>query len=691
MPGIASTLAMLVHLLAGASVYANDPTTRACPEWSTLAGLNTFLQLAAEDRVQWCAETMLVRAVEAGLPDFVDAITRCERARVGGPVVIRATWYAYALWRRHDGSSFGHVLEALVSMVQSIYRITSSAAILRDMGAHYSGLATAVNLADRAAILGNAPTFSYVTNGEPTSRPPEQQSEPMSLDLTLRPPAGQRARGPESRSSTNVGVDPPVHDHNPPLHDFLGLSIVPQQPTYPPGDSKPDRQPHLAASRDTHRMITVIRRDQAHQPRQPSPSTHRRYRTMVCVVDKATIEKRLRHNQADLGLVIDALFRRLVDEAAASIWKYTLRDGTQQEQGQLFLDAVAAMIYVRDARLRGQMFVMSESSRAIDNGGLSASLIQFAATELARRLARSGQLLYSQGMDQAFAPRSPTVDTEAERRDLILLGALIGIVDNHKRRVVAGTRLLLPIPLPVVAFRALLMSVPIKATGAEANGTALAAIYRQYCGDRSPVQCKHEKGIDVELVFGSVPGVDYSNADEYLRGLVDLLLQSPAFDAVRQGYRAVARRPSRSNVDRDRQGHLEMHALVIADSVVTCGKLLPFISFNVERRLRRSNATDARMVWSAYHAIRSLSDVECADFVEASTGARCLPLTIDDHSRIKVTVRRSNGISFHTCFRTVEVSNALICAGSSALALHLRYSMRSLLGRGITSASFNDA
>lgn len=157
-----------------------------------------------------------------------------------------------------------------------------------------------------------------------------------------------------------------------------------------------------------------------------------------------------------------------------------------------------------------------------------------------------------------------------------------------------------------------------------------------------------------------------------------------------------------------------MHALVIADSVVTCGKLLPFISFNVERRLRRSNATDARMVWSAYHAIRSLSDVECADFVEASTGARCLPLTIDDHSRIKVglsvlvsayaagltcaapigaqvTVRRSNGISFHTCFRTVEVSNALICAGSSALALHLRYSMRSLLGRGITSASFNDA
>lgn len=587
MPGIASTLAMLVHLLAGASVYANDPTTRACPEWSTLAGLNTFLQLAAEDRVQWCAETMLVRAVEAGLPDFVDAITRCERARVGGPVVIRATWYAYALWRRHDGSSFGHVLEALVSMVQSIYRITSSAAILRDMGAHYSGLATAVNLADRAAILGNAPTFSYVTNGEPTSRPPEQQSEPMSLDLTLRPPAGQRARGPESRSSTNVGVDPPVHDHNPPLHDFLGLSIVPQQPTYPPGSQDgghvsmfPPRPPFYDRRQQTRPSTTSrrvprhapydhshsarpgasasttisfhpqtisyhgVRRRQGDDREAAAPQSGRRTRNRPTNVEQgppttssasSTSPAGLQRTRGDgagqasanplqLGLVIDALFRRLVDEAAASIWKYTLRDGTQQEQGQLFLDAVAAMIYVRDARLRGQMFVMSESSRAIDNGGLSASLIQFAATELARRLARSGQLLYSQGMDQAFAPRSPTVDTEAERRDLILLGALIGIVDNHKRRVVAGTRLLLPIPLPVVAFRALLMSVPIKATGAEANGTALAAIYRQYCGDRSPVQCKHEKGIDVELVFGSVPGVDYSNADEYLRGLVRAIM-----------------------------------------------------------------------------------------------------------------------------------------------------------------------
>lgn len=202
-------------------------------------------------------------------------------------------------------------------------------------------------------------------------------------------------------------------------------------------------------------------------------------------------------------------------------WKYLLKDGSQHEQGQEFLNRVAGMIEQGDERLRGRLFVKSESSSAIDEGGLSASLIQFASAELVVRLGRDGQILYSQSMDRAFVPRSPTIETDDERKHLVLLGALIGIIDNH-RRMGPNRVLWLPIPLPVVAFRALLADGALATiTDDDASGTALAAVYKQYCGDRSPSQCNRDTQVDIVDLFPPVPGYDGDTAaNEYLRGLV---------------------------------------------------------------------------------------------------------------------------------------------------------------------------
>ncbi|SPQ98099.1 unnamed protein product (mitochondrion) [Plasmodiophora brassicae] len=337
-------------------------------------------------------------------------------------------------------------------------------------------------------------------------------------------------------------------------------------------------------------------------------------------------------------------------------WVYTMKDGTRQEQARDFLEQVATMVRNYDSRLRARLIVKSNSSLAIDAGGLSASLIEFASVELADRLGRAGQLLYSHAMDKAFVPRSQTITSNDELIDLRVLGALIGIIGNHRHCMRKRGVMVLPIPLPVVAFRALLRFPLDSVTDLEVNSTALAAIYRQYCGNLSPAECKRDKQVDVDDLFESVPGVDYSNADEYLRGLVRLLLNSPAFGAVSFGCH-ITRSDQWVRVP---ESYRYMYELVVGDPVASMEKL--------GRKLTiRANSASAHS--NVYRVLSSMSDKGRADFLEATTGVRFLPLANDIHSRITVDVKACDAIVFHTCFRSVDIPY--------------------FVGQGITSSSHN--
>lgn len=74
---------------------------------------------------------------------------------------------------------------------------------------------------------------------------------------------------------------------------------------------------------------------------------------------------------------------------------------------------------------------------------------------------------------------------------------------------------------------------------------------------------------------------------------------------------------------------------VIGDTVVTMAKLGPKVKFLVDEDLCRRGVETA--INNVRWVLAILSDVERADFVEAATGARCLPLTTDQHSMIQVS------------------------------------------------------
>lgn len=77
-----------------------------------------------------------------------------------------------------------------------------------------------------------------------------------------------------------------------------------------------------------------------------------------------------------------------------------------------------------------------------------------------------------------------------------------------------------------------------------------------------------------------------------------------------------------------------MHQTVVADTIVTAAKLKPNVYVFVCEACCVPHAN--RAADNVFHVLARMSDDECADFAEATTGARCLPLTRGSHSMIKV-------------------------------------------------------
>ncbi|SPR00449.1 unnamed protein product (mitochondrion) [Plasmodiophora brassicae] len=605
-----------------------------------------------------CAEIALLSSIVASRQDSIQCIVRHRRFVTDSSVVVRVAWYAYVIARRNSSPvnrDWKILQHDLLPLVKTAYRLDESEILLR-FARHYE--ANPLTSITRSTVLNLAPDLS---GGHPVE---QHRSYPIAYDWSFN-----LGNFLGAHPQQQPGLVPP--NEPPALHPILGEPSASRPQTRSQGATMPsaqrrrhrrtrsdDQDPSMSQGRNT--------RPRTRSPMQrvfiPPPNTNNR-----------NVERSSRvppHPSADQSSTVGSVTtsreqgRRVLQSvhvsqaSPVSSWRYLVLDGTQQEQGQAFLDTLFAMIDEGDDRVRGRLFVKSESSPAIDENGLSASLIHFAATELVTRLGKRDQILYSQSMEKAFVPRSPTADTHEECRDLLLLGALIGIIDNYRgmgpNRIVS-----LPVPLPVVAFRALLTHGPVAITDEDARETALAAIYKQYCGDLSPAQCKADRQLDVDQVFPHVPGADYDSADSYLRELTGLLLNSPAFRMVSQGYLATAREPLRKP-----ETYPTMHETVIADSVVTMAKLV------------------------VLRVLASMSDDGRADFVEAATGTRSLPLTRDIHSIIKVKLAHCNGITFRTCSRTVEVPFALAC-DMPALHMQLQDSIKEFVGRGITSSSHN--
>lgn len=78
-----------------------------------------------------------------------------------------------------------------------------------------------------------------------------------------------------------------------------------------------------------------------------------------------------------------------------------------------------------------------------------------------------------------------------------------------------------------------------------------------------------------------------------------------------------------------------MHKAVVGDTIVTMAKLDE--KLEVVLHAERSRADDVhRAARNVRRVLAAMSDDERADFVEAATGTRCLPLTTDQHSMIRV-------------------------------------------------------
>ncbi|XXQ38035.1 HECT domain-containing protein [Plasmodiophora brassicae] len=672
-----STL-VLAYLLA-ASLSPTDAAR--CSEVSiwTVEEIDRYLTSLPVNDVKKCVEVALLSSIVASRQDGIQCIVRHRRFVTDSSVVVRVAWYAYVIARRNSSPvnrDWKILQHDLLPLVKTAYRLDESEILLR-FARHYE--ANPLTSITRSTVLNLAPDLSGGHSVE------QHRPYPIAYDWSFN-----LGNFLGARPQQQPGLVPP--NEPPALHPILGEPSASRPQTQSQGAAVPsaqrrrhrrtrsdDQDPSMSQGRNT--------RPRTRSPMQrvfiPPPNTNNR-----------NVERSSRvspHPSADQSSTVGSVTtsqeqgRRVLQSvhvsqaSPVSSWRYLVKDGTQQEQGQAFLDTLFDMIDEGDDRVRGRLFVKSESSPAIDENGLSASLIHFAATELVTRLGKRDQILYSQSMEKAFVPRSPTTDTHEECRDLLLLGALIGIIDNYRgmgpNRIVS-----LPVPLPVVAFRALLTHGPVAITDEDARETALAAIYKQYCGDLSPAQCKADRQLDVDQVFPHVPGADYDSADSYLRELTGLLLNSPAFRMVSQGYLATAREPLRKP-----ETYPTMHETVIADSVVTMAKLVGKLKM-VTSRCYLQHAINS--CWKVLRVLASMSDDGRADFVEAATGTRSLPLTRDIHSIIKVKLAHCNGITFRTCSRTVEVPFALAC-DMPALHMQLQDSIKEFVGRGITSSSHN--
>ncbi|XXQ38033.1 HECT domain-containing protein [Plasmodiophora brassicae] len=701
MPVAAPLLAVLVCLLV-TSARSSDSAT-GCAEvtqWS-FDEISVYLNALPDSDAQSCFEAALLSSIDAGRQDAVKFIISTYGIHMDRGIATRIAWYAYVLSCRDDTSNAARIMRNdLLPIVQATYQLSENEIVFRfairydacplpDMSRPADSLSQRPPHApalddDRQQVRTSVPrrSVTYRLEGRRWIRRPGSDSEePSSTGNDIRPPGTEPAdeRHPLGLRTAGQSHAPICTDlPSPPLPPQLfPAGGIPQRRRRPRGDQDSSQLQDRNTRRRTQRPplppVGTINRN---VERPPSTSTAPRpvlRRSNAALGVTATLREQERH-----------LDGQAPSTAPIPDWKYRLRDGTQQEQAQMFLDRVSDLIDDGDERVRGRLFVMSESSHAIDEGGLSASLIQFASAEVVSRLSRAGQVLYSQFMDRAFIPWSPTMGTEDECRDLILLGALIGIIDNH-RRLGPKRVMSLPIPLPAVAFRALLtddaLGLPT-VTDDDAGETALAAVYRQYCGDRSPAQCKRDRQIDVDDMFPHVLGVDYNGtADGYIRGLVAVLLNSPAFYAMRYGYLATVRPPRRPP-----NSFEAMHMAVIGDTVVTMAKLGPKVKFLVDEDLCRRGVETA--INNVRWVLAILSDVERADFVEAATGARCLPLTTDQHSMIQIVMHPYDHMTFHTCFRTVDVPFAL-AKNKDDLLVHLRDAVNEFVGQGITSTSHN--
>ncbi|CEO95575.1 unnamed protein product (mitochondrion) [Plasmodiophora brassicae] len=688
---------VLVLLLPPALHAVFDPAGCAEVAFRSVDGIDRYLAAVPVNDHRKCVEVVLLTCIVASRPDAVRFLLDRRRSEIGGDVAIRAAWYAY-LFARFDTSpnDFQAILHELMTIIQTTHSLPESE-ILRRFDQHYNGwnpqgIPSSRGVGSRAPGVPNVdPSSPYTTIHQHFGEAPDlgtvldahQQEQRLWSPTTA---AVDRAPGGLFAARSNVPILQlvlaalgPALNHRPPNPPMAGPDVSGSEP--PPQLPAIDETSQSLRGRCRERnygqelsqLPDRVRPTSTHRSlpsvSAPSSPTDRRHsRPPLILYDCLATESAQRHEPLLSTSVVD--------------WKYPIQDGTQMEQGRDFLAKVAAMIDEDGDLVRGRLFVKSNSSPAIDDSGLSVSLIDFAAAELVVRLGRAGQLLYSQSMDRAFAPRSPTIETDGERRDLRLLGALIGIVDNH-RRLDPKWVMSLPIPLPVVAFRTLLTDGPVSIAVREANETALAAIYRQFCGDRDPVQCKRVQQVDVDELFPHVANVDGNiSADEYLRGLVGLLLNSPAFAAIRSGYHATARAPLRAAM-----AYRLMHKAVVGDTIVTMAKLDE--KLEVVLHAERSRADDVhRAARNVRRVLAAMSDDERADFVEAATGTRCLPLTTDQHSMIKIILCHVDGVAFHTCSRTVDIPVNL-ATNINSLRSFLRHSVKSFVGRGISSSSHN--
>ncbi|XXQ38034.1 HECT domain-containing protein [Plasmodiophora brassicae] len=674
-------LILVLGYLLTASLHAID-ARGTCSDVSTwtVDEIDGYLTALPANAVAKCFAIALLGSIVVGRRDAVQCITRHHRFGASRVVLTRIAWYAYVLVRRNGSQDTWRILhQDLLPALQMVCPL-SQPQILARFVRHYNDNP----LPDSALsiVLDRAPDLQ--ADAQQCSPNPSTSCQ-LVRQSCIRLPPNDATPEDGSRAQTQTVASAPCtsRSQQAALHPTAAISQrrrargnsdeEEQRPARRPCTRRPPLQPLFGVPPAP--MNTASNPNAVRPPRVPPPAhtAHVAIRRVVRVGAAAATAERERSWGTQQVTYIRP-------------WTYLIKDGTQQEQGQEFLASVAAMIDAGNDRVRGRLFVKSESSRAIDESGLSAALIQFAAAVLAGRLGRAGQLLYSESNDRAFVPRSPTSESDDERRDLMLLGALIGIVDNH-RRMGPKCIMALPMPLPSVAFRALLTADPITVTGNEASETALASIYEQYCGDQNPIQCNRDRQFDVDDLFLPVPGVDYNSTNEYLRGLVGLLLASPAFEMVRRGYLETARRPLR-----DRTSYQAMRVAVIADPHVTPAKFARTMRIHLQNMagIRSWERHVIDVATNIAQVIRSMTGDELADLVEAATGTRCLPLTMDTDSMITVSVLPCDGIAFHTCFRIVKIPIALT-RSAACLRSHLLGAVKDFIGGGITSRSHNAA
>ncbi|XXQ35843.1 HECT domain-containing protein [Plasmodiophora brassicae] len=383
-------------------------------------------------------------------------------------------------------------------------------------------------------------------------------------------------------------------------------------------------------------------------------------------------------SEADLGL-----FRQVHRS-----WVYTVEDGTREQQADAFLSAILersnSASDLQDD-LRSRLFVRADLTRngsvGIDEGGLSATLIQSTMTLLLGRLARAGYVFTSSGNRQTMIPAQVQVLNDNDRDLLAALGILIGMTLNS--HIWTPGKVSLAVPLPVLFFDALLLHETGVVPG-RVRETAFWSEYEHWCGSLSPSDCLQWTGFDIADAFptlDNMTGKGLLAKDEYLINLVRSLMNGDAMWTIRTGFH--------SSVER----HLlalsgeQIHALVIADPTVNFAGLDSMTTLHVAPNIK--GRVRQRVEVSLTKVLRDgFDDEQRADFVELTTGVRGLPILNDRSTALHIVVEHRDSLEVHTCFRSIHIPTA-IAVNPDFLYDMLVSMMRDSAERGIDSIAYN--